>query len=115
MGELGAEARLAVNLHARAGRDAPATAEPRLLDVLGASMMVVEQELARHRLAREQADVVLEPDVRGLRTFELHKAAGAIAAGRAEVELRLGEIRAALEPAPEKRGLRRYFSFGSSS
>jgi NTE family protein len=115
LGELGAEARIAVNLHARAGRDAPATSEPRLLDVLGASMMVVEQELARHRLAREPADVVLEPDVRGLRTFDLHKAAGAIGAGREELERRLGEIRAALTPPPEKRGLRRYLSFGSSS
>lgn len=112
---LGAEARLAVNLHARAAREAPA-AEPKLLDVLGASMMVIEHELARHRLAREPADVVLEPDVRGLRTFELHKATGAIAAGREELERRLGEIRTALEPdTPARRGWRRYLSFGSSS
>ncbi len=110
---LGAEVRVAVNLHARAGRDAP-HAEPKLLDVLSASMMVVEQELARHRLAREPADVVLEPDVRGLRTFELHKAAGAISAGREELERKLAEIRTALEP-PQRRGLRRYLSFGSSS
>jgi NTE family protein len=113
---LGVEARLAVNLHARAGREAPAAA-PKLLDVLSASMMVVEHELARHRLAREPADVVLEPDVRGLRTFEFHKAGYAIDAGRAEVERRVAEIRAALEPAPQTRRerLRRYFSFTSSS
>ena len=115
LGALGAEARLAVNLHARAGREAP-LAEPKLLDVLSASMMVVEHELARHRLAREPADVVLEPDVRGLRTFEMHKASGAIDAGRAEVDRRMGEIRAALEPAPAKwSGWRRYFSLTSSS
>jgi NTE family protein len=115
LGALGAEARLAVNLHARASREAPAAA-PKLLEVLSASMMVVEHELARHRLAREPADVVLEPDVRGLRMFELHKAARAIDAGREEVERRIGEIRAALAPEPAaRRGLRRYLSFGSSS
>jgi NTE family protein len=111
---LGVEVRLAVNLHARAWREAPAAA-PKLLDVLSASMMVVEHELARHRLAREPADVVIEPDVRGLRTFDLHKGAQAIEAGREETEKRLPEIRAAVASAPERRGLRRYFSFTSSS
>jgi NTE family protein len=106
--------RIAVNLTRAQARRARGRGAA-LLDVLGASMTVVEQELARHRLAREPADVVLEPDVRGLRTFDLHKAVGAISAGREELDRRLSEIRAALAPAPEKRGLRRYLSFGSSS
>ncbi|HXX47731.1 MAG TPA: patatin-like phospholipase family protein [Myxococcota bacterium] len=87
-------------------------AGPNLIEILTASMSVLEHEIARHRLAREPVDVVLAPDVRGIRSFEFHKAARAIAAGRKELEEKLPELRAALR----KRGaLARYFSLGSSS
>jgi len=54
---------------------------PNLLEVLTASMSVVEYELAQHRLAREHVDVRIEPDVHGIRAFDFHKAAPAIEAG----------------------------------
>ena len=60
-------------------------------------MTVPVQELARHRLARDPVDGVLEPEVHGIRSFEFHKSRQAIHAGRRETELRLSEIRAALQ------------------
>ena len=146
---LGAEVRVAVNLHSQPVRELgprvrrhsvvsriggafenglarlrgrpPAPEEPEpdlpagpnLVEILTASMSVLEHEIARHRLAHEPVDVVLTPDVRGIRSFEFHKAELAIAAGRSELEAKLPQIRALL---PRKRaGLRRYFSLGSSS
>jgi predicted acylesterase/phospholipase RssA len=87
-------------------------AGPNLIEILTASMSVLEHEIARHRLAREPVDVVLAPDVRGIRSFEFHKGPRAVAAGRKELESKLPEIRAALAKRP---GLARYFSLGSSS
>ncbi len=54
---------------------------PNLFEILTASMSVIEYELAQYRLARDPVDVVIEPDVRGIRAFEFHKAKQAIAAG----------------------------------
>ena len=85
---------------------------PNLVEIITASMSVLEHEIARHRLAREPVDVVLTPDVRGIRSFEFHKAARAVTAGRKELEAKLPEIRAALR---RRAGLSRYFSLGSSS
>ena len=85
---------------------------PNLVEIITASMSVLEHEIARHRLAREPVDVVLTPDVRGIRSFEFHKAARAVNAGRKELEAKLPEIRAALR---RRAGLSRYFSLGSSS
>ena len=77
-------------------------------------MSILEHEIARHRLAREPVDVVLAPDLRGIRSFEFHKAEQAIRAGREALEAKLPEIRALL---PRRRAgkLARYFSLGSSS
>jgi NTE family protein len=61
----------------------PEASGPNLFDVMIASMSVLEFELAQHRLAREPADLVIEPDVRGIRAFDFHKASRAIKAGRA--------------------------------
>ena len=83
-----------------------------LIEILTASMSVLEHEIARHRLAHEPVDVILAPDVRGIRSFEFHKAAHAIGAGRKELEAKLPEIQAALR---RRVGLARYFSLGSSS
>jgi NTE family protein len=147
LGELGAELRVAVNLHSRPVRDLeprlrrpsvasriggafengmarlrgrervtpesePEAAGPNLAEILSASMSVLEHEIARHRLAHEPVDVVLTPDVRGIRSFEFHKAALAVSAGREALAAKLPEIRALLE---KRSGLARYFSFGSSS
>jgi len=145
---LGAEVRVAVNLHAQPvreleprvrrhsvvsriggafetglarlrGRPRPEgepepelPAGPNLLEIITASMSVLEHEIARHRLAHEPVDVVLAPDVRGIRSFEFHKAERAVGAGRKELDAKLPEIRALLR---RRVGLARYFSLGSSS
>ncbi len=69
---------------------------PNLFEILTASMMVLEHELARHRLASEPVDVIIAPDVQGIRSLEFHKARRAIAAGRVEVEAHFDEITAQL-------------------
>jgi NTE family protein len=69
----------------RGRRGANASAEepmPNILEILTASMSVLSAELAQHRLARESADVRIEPDLGGIRTHEFHRAAEAIEAGR---------------------------------
>ena len=75
-------------------------------------MSVLEHEIARHRLAREPVDVVLAPDVRGIRSFEFHKGRARWRRAAKELEAKLPEIRAALAKRPR---LARYFSLGSSS
>ena len=87
-------------------------AGPNLIEILTAARRVLEHEIARHRLAREPVDVVLAPDVHGIRSFEFHKGPRAVAGGRKELEAKLPEIRAALARRPR---LARYFSLGSSS
>ena len=83
----------------RRGRSRPAQDEngdeglPNLFEILTASMAVIEYELARHRLATDPVDVVIEPDVHGIRAFEFHKARQAIAAGEAAVEGSLDPLR----------------------
>jgi NTE family protein len=90
----------------------PEAAGPNMLEVITASMSVLEHEIAKHRLAREPVDVVLTPDMRGIRAWEFHKVDMAVSAGRAELDAKLPELRARLRP---RTGLRRYFSLGSSS
>jgi len=66
---------------------------PNLFEILTASMSVIEYELARHRLATDPVDVVIEPDVHGIRAFEFHKARQAIEAGEAAVASCLDDLR----------------------
>jgi NTE family protein len=66
---------------------------PNLIEILTASMTVMEHELARHRLLHEKVDVVLAPDVHDIRSLEFHRARRAIQAGCTEVEARLDQIR----------------------
>ncbi len=73
----------------------------------------LEHELARHRLARDPVDVVIEPDVHGIRSLEFHKGPKAIAAGYREVGAHIAEIETALRRR-RRRG-RRYFSASSTS
>jgi NTE family protein len=67
-------------------------AAPNLLEILAASMSVLEYELARHRLRHDPVHVVIEPDVHGIRTFEFQKARQAIAAGLRDVAPHIPEI-----------------------
>ena len=80
---------------------------PSLFDILTASMAVVEYELARHRLTNDPPDLVLEPDLQGIRAFEFHKARRAIRRGSLEVERRLPEIQRVLRARPGSRGVKR--------
>ena len=136
LGELGADVRVAVNLHhdpvreivslpgvdgrrssiasrvseaidtrlarfRRKDRSAPGLAEgkrnvPNLFEILTASMTVIEYELAQYRLARDPVDVLIEPDLHGIRAFEFHKAKQAIAAGRRAAEEKVDEVKRAL-------------------
>ena len=77
---------------------------PNLFEILTASMSVIEYELAQHRLARDPVDVVVEPDVHGIRAFEFHKGKQAIAAGLKAAEERLPEIQRELKRRPRRRG-----------
>ncbi len=65
---------------------------PNLFEILTASMTVMEYELARHRLASDPVDVVIEPDVHGIRAFEFHRAAKAIQAGELAASERIAAI-----------------------
>jgi NTE family protein len=69
---------------------------PNLFEILLASMSILEHELALHRLAREQVDVVFTPDVRGIRAFDFQKARQAIHAGEREAEARMPEVKQVL-------------------
>ena len=70
---------------------------PNLFEILTASMTVVEHELARHRLAREAVDVIIEPDVHSVRSLEFQKVREAIHAGLRETREQIDEIRSVLK------------------
>lgn len=75
----------------------PATeSAPNLFEILTASMTVIEHELARHRLAQESVDVLIEPDVHAIRSLEFHKARKGIQAGLRQTRAQIDEIRRAL-------------------
>ncbi|MFQ5515315.1 MAG: patatin-like phospholipase family protein [Myxococcota bacterium] len=86
----------------RQGRDEeePSGVGPNLFEILTASMTVLEHELTRHRLATDPVDLVLEPDVHGIRSFEFHRARQAIRAGRSEAERLIPELRRILTEPP---------------
>jgi len=66
---------------------------PNLFEILTASTTLIEYELARHRLAIDPVDVVIEPDVHGIRAFEFHKARQAISAGEHAADESLEALR----------------------
>lgn len=72
---------------ADAGRpksDEPAI--PSIFEVFNSALDIVEQRVARSRLAGEPADVLITPLLPDFGTMEYHRAAEAIAEGRAAVE-----------------------------
>ena len=76
---------------------------PNLFEVMTATMSIIEYELARHRLALDPPDIRLEPEIKGIRTFEFHKAGAAVDAGERVVEENLDQIRAALRRRSRRR------------
>ncbi|MEK7736436.1 MAG: patatin-like phospholipase RssA [Pseudomonadota bacterium] len=70
---------------------------PTLLEVMAASLNIMQVRIARSRLAGEPADVVLSPRLAQLGLMDYHRGSEAIAEGRAEVERMWPAIRHALE------------------
>ncbi|HEX7250689.1 MAG TPA: patatin-like phospholipase RssA [Burkholderiales bacterium] len=64
---------------------------PSIFEVFTTALDIVEMKVARSRLAGEPADVLLTPLLPDFRTMEFHRAAEAIAEGRAAVE-RMGPL-----------------------
>lgn len=63
----------------------PGTATPSYFDVLANALNIMQDRITRARLAGEPPDVLLSPDLGGLRWLDFHRAAEAIAEGRATV------------------------------
>ncbi len=102
----GGLARLRGGRRPRAVDVEPESNAPNLFEILTASMTILEHELARHRLRAEPVDLVLAPDVHGIRSLEFHKGRQAIAAGVAAAESELPKLR---ELIRKPRRLGRYF------
>jgi NTE family protein len=69
---------------------------PSMIDALLGAIDIMQEQIAEQRLAREQPDVLLVPRLQQLGPFEYHRAALAIAEGRAAVAAMLPAIRASL-------------------
>jgi NTE family protein len=72
-----------------AGHDEAKPADPRIpsiFEVFTTSLDIVEQRVARSRLAGEPADVLITPLLPDFATMDYHRAAEAIAEGRTAVE-----------------------------
>jgi len=70
----------------RPRKDADETRVPSIFEVFNTSLDIVEQRVARSRLAGDPADVLITPLLPHFGTMEYHRAAEAIAEGRAAVE-----------------------------
>jgi NTE family protein len=87
--------RLGVAASSGAAADAGANL-PSLVTVLTASINIMQVRIARSRLAGEPADVLVSPRVAHLGLLDYHRAAEAIAEGRAAVQRNLPAIRHAV-------------------
>lgn len=97
--ETGWTRRILSRLGVPAASGAPAEAGgnlPSLVTVLTASINIMQVRIARSRLAGEPADVLVSPRVAQLGLLDYHRAAEAIAEGRAAVQRNLAAIRHAL-------------------
>jgi NTE family protein len=75
----------------------PVVPPPSIVDTLLGAIDVMQERIAQARLVSEPPDVLLTPRLGELGTFEYHRAALAIAEGRAAVAQNLPAIREALE------------------
>jgi len=69
-----------------AGKTPAAPPLPSIFEVFNTALDIVEQRVARSRLAGEPADVLITPLLPNFRTMEYHRAKEAIAEGHAAVE-----------------------------
>jgi NTE family protein len=66
---------------------------PSLLDVLSASINIMQLRITRSRLAGEPADVVIAPRLGSLALMDFHRAGNAIEEGRRAAERELGDLK----------------------
>ena len=70
----------------RSRKESEETRVPSIFEVFNTSLDIVEQRVARSRLAGDPADVLITPLLPHFGTMEYHRSAEAIAEGRAAVE-----------------------------
>jgi NTE family protein len=75
---------------------APSARTPSMLSSIAQSIDIMQVHITRSRLAGEPADILIQPRLGGMSIFDFHRAAPAIAEGRAAVELMMPAIRARL-------------------
>lgn len=71
--------------------------EPSVFTVVARSLTLVQDRIARSRLAGDPPDVMIAPKVGDIGLFEFYRAADSINAGEAAAERAIPEIRAALQ------------------
>lgn len=69
---------------------------PSMLSAVAQSIDIMQVRITRSRLAGEPADILIQPRLGGVGIFDFHRAAPAIAEGRAAVQMMLPAIRAQL-------------------
>ena len=74
----------------------PAARAPSMLSAIAQSIDIMQVRITRSRLAGEPADILIQPRLGGVGIFDFHRAAPAIAEGRAAVQYMLPAIRAQL-------------------
>lgn len=74
----------------------PSARVPSMLSSIAQSIDIMQVRITRSRLAGEPADILIQPRLGGMGIFDFHRAAPAIAEGRAAVEQMLPAIRARL-------------------
>jgi NTE family protein len=74
----------------------PSARVPSMLSSVAQSIDIMQVRITRSRLAGEPADILIQPRLGGMGIFDFHRAAPAIAEGRAAVEHMLPAIRARL-------------------
>jgi NTE family protein len=74
----------------------PSARVPSMLSSVAQGIDIMQVRITRSRLAGEPADVLIQPRLGGLGIFDFHRAAPAIAEGRAAVEAMLPAIRSLL-------------------
>lgn len=72
---------------------APSAHVPSMLNAIAQSIDIMQVRITRSRLAGEPADILIQPRLGGMSIFDFHRAAPAIAEGRAAVELMMPAIR----------------------
>ncbi|WP_206998444.1 patatin-like phospholipase family protein [Trinickia mobilis] len=74
----------------------PSARAPSMLSSMAQSIDIMQVRITRSRLAGEPADILIQPRLGGMSIFDFHRAAPAIAEGRAAVERMMPAIRAHL-------------------